>query len=230
MATERHDWEARENSIRKFAGQPEDVFAALPELMVGTRGGLSALAAEVLYVMGYPHNARALPLLISAASDANWPGAPSSLDALQAMPPEAIAPFVVAFLWDKAKSSSWRKQTIIDMCVVLYELYERGNATAVFCGPAVASILSSPEISDEEVLGYLLGALEVIGPECAQYATPALITLLERTPYVALHQRVNKLLATFAPEALIPYQQILPTKLTDPQNEELAQPNHTDDM
>jgi hypothetical protein len=164
-------------------------------------------AMKVVRLVGYPRNAIAIPLIIEHASDGNSLAPEEALLALSEITPDVIIPYLLEiFLGKEQGSKSWAYQ-VEDMCM----FWSVEPMYAIRCGPAIAYLLSRHDLPHQPDTLTLLEVLEKIGPDCAYYALPPLVDLIEREERSDVVRKARGLMASFSPLSLEPYTRLVST-------------------
>lgn len=202
----------RERLIRELASQPDEIVDVLVQTLKYGPKRRWKTAIQVLRAMEYPRNAFALPQLITELSDRNSPAWEEVVAVLIDMGPMVVVPIFIRTMLKKSSQPYWI-DTIVGICTML-SLASVERRFAVACGPVVAYLLNQGTLSDEwETLEpeYLLDVLKKIGPECASYALPTLLMLLDKEGLSALGKQVYQFVISFDKETLEPYKLVLPS-------------------
>ncbi len=206
------DEHTREHIIHDLASHADEILPALiHRLQFGPKGGTQQMAALVIHAIGYPRNQSAIPALIERVEDLNAPARHEAAQALLAMPLEAVVPALIEVLLDRGRHVLYWGEAVNGICAMM----TRAGASrdlALRCGPVIAYLLSQESLASDSDLErlYPLDVLKKIGEECAVYALPALISLVEREGTSDLGQEARELIASFNPALLEPYQLVLP--------------------
>jgi hypothetical protein len=154
----------RAQIVRRLAAQPDETIDAVIHILNSPKKKLWEIAVQVISTIGYPRNARAIPILIAHVGDQNSLAWQEAVEALIDIGIYVVVPYLIFELWDKPHHEYWGADVegICSMLCVVDREY------AVRCGPMITYILSC-DISPPGELdkGFLLQVLEKIGNDCA---------------------------------------------------------------
>src|SRR5260370_10090025 len=169
------------------------------------------MGARVIHAISYAGNQSAIPALIDRVGDLNGPVWNEAVQALLAMPAAAVVPTVIGVLLDRGQHVLYWGEAVNGMCAMMTSA-GASRDLALRCGPVIAYLLSQESLAGDSDLErlYPLDVLKKIGEECAVYALPALISLLEREGTSELGKEAQELITSFNPPFLAPYQLVLP--------------------
>lgn len=193
--------------IQVLSTHPEEVSPLLEYVLMAVKD-LREIAILVVGAIGYPRNATLIPLIIEQVCDPNNLAIESAIQVLHDLGPDVLVPYFIEALWKSEKKNSSSNISVRQICVAL--LIKDLSAILPGCGPTLAYLLGQPSHNhDEDTVHFLLRGLEAIGPECAIYALPALITFLQHKGTGSLRKRALNLIASFDPVVVAPYSRLL---------------------
>lgn len=197
--------------IPQLAQYPQEVVPALVFVLARGLKEWWDIAIQTLERIGFPNNAIAIPIVIVHASDYNDPALDDALHLLMAWGSERVVPYLLDALWDAGRSGRYYWARLWDIAELLLILLRFNRAYVLPCGPMVSLLVSRAafEPTPPIAVSLLLQVLETIGPECANYALPALLDLIQREGTSELAQRARRLLASFDAAALDPYRLLM---------------------
>jgi hypothetical protein len=167
------------------------------------------VAIHVIRAIGYPQNIAAIPRLIEHLADGNSPIRNIVAQMLDEMEPEGVVPHFIQVLLDPTRHYDWEAE-IQTTCSILWAMRQE---YAEACGPTVAHLLGyflgRNALHDKLDISYFLDVLEKIGPSCAKYALPVLISVINQEGTSEVSSQARQLLASFGREDQEPYKYIL---------------------
>ena len=202
----------RTRIIAKLAAHPEETLGSVLQALQQPIKSRWEVAIQVIRAIGYPRNASALPTLIAHVGDKNSPARQEAIDTLVGMEPQVVVPHLVRYLWQRDQDQYWGED-VEGICAMLFEV---DRAYAVQCGPTIARILGRDDLppSRDLDLSFLLDVLEKVGPDCAEYALPSLLHLLQKEGTSDIAKQASRLITSFDKEMLEPYALLLPQPQT----------------
>lgn len=160
---------------------------------------------ELIQHIGYPQNAQILPWLVERIDRNRWDSKELAAT-IASFLPAAIAPYLIALLWDRARGqqSGWGYD-VESVCTLLLSL---DSDYATLCGPLIAWLLTLKAHPHELDPSFLLDVLKHIGANCAIYALPSLLDYLARETNTETRQQAIRLICSFEPALVAPYSQV----------------------
>jgi hypothetical protein len=211
----RSDEHKRELIIRELASHPDVTLDTVIRVLNSPMKGRWRMAVRVIRAIGYPRNAPAIRVLMDHVGDKNSVAWKEAIQALVEIGPQVVVPHLIQFLWDRESHQYWGED-VEGICEMLATV---DREFALPCGPLLSYILGQDNLPPTDLdKGYLLDVLEKIGLECAQYALPTLIALIQKEGSSEVGRQARRLMASFDKEALEPYQLLL-ASLEEPRGE-----------
>jgi len=165
-------------------------------------------AMKVIRLIGYPHNAPVISLIIEHASDGNSLAHGEALLALSQIQPNVIIPYLLEIFLGKEQGNKLWAYRVEDICMMFWSVEP---IYAIRCGPTIAYLLSRHDLPHQPDTLTLLEVLEKIGPDSANYALPPLVDLIEREERSDIVEKAQALIASFSPLSLEPYKRLVST-------------------
>ncbi len=202
----------RTRIIAELAAHPEETLGPVLHTLRQRPDSRWEVALQVIRVMGYPQNAPALPTLVALVTDRNAFGWWEIIETLTDIGPQVVVPHLVRYLWQKDQNPYWGDD-VESLCAMLSQV---DRVYAVLCGPMIAHILGRDDLPPPRDLdtSFILDVLEKVGPDCAEYALPSLLHLLQKEGASDIAKQVSRLISSFDKETLEPYTLLLPQSQT----------------
>ncbi len=199
------DEATKERIIQELVSEPDRTLKAMISILETGPKMRWKLAVQIIRAIGYPHNVAAIPRLIEHVGNINSPYWDEIVQALAEMDSHVVIPYLLLFLLDKSQHEYWEA----DVEGVCWMLQKIDRTYALACGPTMVYLLSQENLYRKLDVTLLLDVLEKIGPECAEYALPALINLVHQEGANAVHTQARHLIDSFSEEAREPYKYLL---------------------
>lgn len=199
----------RELLIQALANEPEKYLDLLIHFTGSFMKSVRRPAIWVIRAIGYPRNARAIYELIDHFDDVNSPVQDAVAEALLDLGPNDLLRHLLHYFWTM-EQKSWGWERILYVCR-WFARDEVPREYIVGLGPYLAYLLAQSErlnfreIAPDEALWIL----EKIGSECAHYALPALVNLVQNSRNKEISERAKRLILSFSQEQLAPYKLIM---------------------
>jgi hypothetical protein len=181
------------------------------------------LAVQLIVVMGYPRNEPAIERFISDISlERNVPYVELYLTTFNQIGVQVVAPYIIRTMLDTSHDQDpiylYKGQSrglmarFRDINGILDYILPRDLTLARLCGPTLAYLLAQviaiPELEAER--SYYLSAFQKLGVECAFYALPALIGMVQKWGIADRDSKeAMELIESFPKEVLEPYKYLL---------------------
>lgn len=205
----RADKETKERVIQALASHPQETLPVMIDVLRTPQKFQWGLAIQVIRAIGYPQNRTALPYVIEHLADGNSPIQKVVVQMLNEMEPEVVVPHLIQFLLDPTRHYDWEAE-VQEICCILWTMKQ---AYIDPCGPTVAHLLGyflgRDDFRGKFDSSYFLDILEKIGPPCASYALPVLISVINHQGSGEVGLQARQLIASFEREDQAPYQDML---------------------
>ena len=157
-----------------------------------------ALAIQLLYELGYPTNAPAIPGLIIHLGDPDRPGWDTAVKTLVAMDLNVVVPHLILALLDR--------KNVVDVNGICMMLDIVDPEFSCRCCPAINYLLCQENLAEVTYIDFdaLLDVVERAGNE-QTYVLPALLKLQKTTKRSSLKEHIRRILATFPDEVVASY-------------------------
>jgi hypothetical protein len=171
-------------------------------------------AVQILCLIGYPHNAAAIPYFLNFVGDPNFQVWIEVAHALVAIRPDNLAPYLInglltrnySFMWDGGEES-WKE--VVEGCLYFLSLSWVDKAYALYCYPALNFLFSQEAVVDYlEVTQYFLDIVEKIGTT-VDYVLPTLLFLEKKYRGTQKGDRVRQIISLFSEDIIRKYKLVL---------------------
>ncbi len=231
------DEQAQNRIIQTLAENPEiTIDEAIKAAYTLYSKGPWQLAVRLIVAMGYPRNELAIERFIDNVSDDRMaPYIKLYVTALNEIGVQIVTPHLIRTMLDTSvyQDPKYHYQTrkdpmygrFLDIEGIFRYIIPSNILFARLCGPTLAYLLaqvvSIPELGDER--SFFLSPFQKLGAECATYALPALIGMVQKWGLDDEDgQEAMELIQTFPKEALEPYKYLL-ASLQKPNQEHTSQ-------
>lgn len=198
------DNQIRDRLIQELANHPDESLDAALYILQNPLKEWWEVALQVIHAIGYPNNAPAIPLLIAHASMGNDPAESDAIQALLALGPDIVIPYLIDALYNGGHTNTYLWVSASDICGLLRS-HQLGQEHVDPCGPMIAYLLSQTPKEQKHIARRLLQVLEKIGPKCAAYALPALIHVVLKGANDEVGIQAQRFIEFFDKKVMEPY-------------------------